>query len=196
MEANDLLILAGEDPEMVGTPTGNFLARISVKTIPDATFALVISTAVDQALELAIATHFEAEDDVISLVFDGNANGPLGDFAARIKMGRALGIYPAAIKEELDLIRHIRNAFAHSWEKLDFANETVIAACSQLRIPNHLKQNPLKPKVTWTPKSRYLFSARHLYAYLEWREGGQPVRFATHPHRAMFEEVQAAREKE
>ena len=196
MEAHDSLILSGDDPEMVGTPMGDFLARMSVKTIPDATFALVISTAIDQALELAIATHFDAEDDVISLMFDGNANGPLADFSARIKMGRALGIYPSAIKEELDLVRHIRNAFAHSWDKLDFNNEAVARACEQLRLPNHRKQNPLKPEFRWTPKSRYLFSARDLYVYLEWHGDGKPVRYATHPGRGMLAAAQEASESE
>ncbi len=97
---------------MWSSPAALWLSRAGVKTIPDATFALAIATAVDQALELAISTHFDAEEDVIALMFDGNANGPLSEFSARIKTGRALGIYPSAIKEELDLIRHIRNAFA------------------------------------------------------------------------------------
>jgi DNA-binding MltR family transcriptional regulator len=195
MEAEDSLVLEGLSTDLAGTLAGARLQKMGVQTMPDATFALVISTAVDQALELAISTHFDAEEDVISLIFDGNANGPLADFTSRIKMGRALGIYPAVIKEELDLIRHIRNAFAHSWDKLEFTDKAVTEASAQLHLPYHFKQNPLKQPPVWTPKNRYLYSARVLYSYLEWGGRGNPVRYATHPGRKMFEDVQAASER-
>jgi DNA-binding MltR family transcriptional regulator len=196
MKAEDSLLMQGQSIHNEGMLTSEFLQNLGKSTMPDATFALVISTAVDQALELAISTHFTAEDDVVQLMFDGNANGPLADFAAKIKMARALGIYPAAIKEELDLIRHIRNAFAHSWENMDFTNKIVIDACSQLRLPDHYKRGKIYPAITWTPISRFLQSARFLYVYLEWNGGGKPMLYSTHPQRALFEKVQAAREKE
>jgi DNA-binding MltR family transcriptional regulator len=40
-------------------------------------------------------------------------NGPVGTFSSKIKMSAALGLIPEEIHSSLDLIRKIRNEFAH-----------------------------------------------------------------------------------
>lgn len=47
-------------------------------------------------------------------------NGPVGTFSSKIKMSTALGLIPEEIHNSLDLIRKMRNEFAHLHEPLDF----------------------------------------------------------------------------
>jgi hypothetical protein len=169
------------------------VALMGAKPIPDATFALTIVAAIEQALELAICTHFVVSEDEGYRMFDDNEYGPISTFAAKTKTAYALGIIPKVAKDELDLLRHIRNAFAHSKEKIDFNSKAMVGACNQLAIPNHLK-GPSAPVVELgegTPKARFLTSARHLYVYLVEATDG-PMRFSDHPLRAFFAEMQSA----
>lgn len=123
-------------------------------------------------------------------MFEDTANGPLSTFSAKIKMGYSLGLYNKLMRDELDLIRYIRNAFAHSWRKLDFESTAVVEGCACLRIPDlpmRLPEGAMRPG---TPKQRFLASVRQLYVYLEWdslRVGHGPMLFSTHPGRKIFE---------
>jgi hypothetical protein len=85
--------------------------------------AIVASGAVEVALRQAISKHLSAElsQDEVDRTFDVT----LGDFARRIGMARALGVISADQRTELDRIRTIRNAFAHTIAPLTFENPEV-----------------------------------------------------------------------
>lgn len=59
-------------------------------------------------------------------------NAPLGTFSARIKAASALGLIISRQQENLDRLRKIRNAFAHSWEPVSFADQSVAAHITAL----------------------------------------------------------------
>jgi hypothetical protein len=59
----------------------------------------------------------------------------LSSLARKISMARALGIYGTKMRSDLNWIRHIRNAFAHSKIHLEFATKEIADACDQLFIP-------------------------------------------------------------
>ena len=61
-------------------------------------------------------------------------NAPFATFSAKIKLGRALGIYEAQMEKRLTVIKDIRNAFAHASRPLDFSDPTVADAVLQLNI--------------------------------------------------------------
>ena len=191
IDASDAELLDGAEP--IPPLTEFMLRHKGTQPIPDATFALTICTAVEQALELAICTHFVLDDEGCQRMFDEGANAPLAMFAAKIRVGEALGIYPRAVRDELDAIRLIRNAFAHSWEQVSFATPAVVAGCNSLRIPETM---PSLVQMTVTvPKRRFLMSARQLYVYLEWdsrAHEGRPMLFETHPGRSWFGALGAA----
>ncbi|MGM4892315.1 MltR family transcriptional regulator [Tardiphaga sp. 839_C3_N1_4] len=63
-------------------------------------------------------------------------NAPLGTFSARIKMAFSLGLITASQHADLDRLRKIRNAFAHSWEPLSFADQTVAAHITAIGFSN------------------------------------------------------------
>lgn len=52
--------------------------------------------------------------------------GPLSSFSARIQVAFALGIITDRNRIELDLVRKIRNDFAHSLERIDFSEPSIV----------------------------------------------------------------------
>jgi hypothetical protein len=53
-------------------------------------------------------------------------NGPLGSFHSKIAMGYALGIYDKDMRGDLNIVRNIRNAFAHSKKLIQFDHPAVV----------------------------------------------------------------------
>lgn len=52
-------------------------------------------------------------------------NGPVGTFSSKIRLSLALGLIPEEIQSALDLIRNLRNDFAHLHEPLNFESPTI-----------------------------------------------------------------------
>jgi hypothetical protein len=63
--------------------------------------------------------------------FDGPMS-PFRSFSSRITLGFAMGIYGQEMKDRLDIIRNIRNVFAHRVLPLDFDHPVVQAECRKL----------------------------------------------------------------
>lgn len=110
----------------------------------DRTIALTIGTVIEQALEGVLIAHLPgiAEENEGYFFFDNGA--PLRDFDAKIRMGMALGIYGPRVRDDLSLIRQIRNVFAHSREPISFDTPEITEACShfhfaetKLRLVSH-----------------------------------------------------------
>ncbi len=81
--------------------------------------------------------------------------GPLRSFSQRIIMGRALGIYGTDTEYNIDLLRQIRNAFAHAHIPITFHTKEVVDAVSLFRkLPLYppyvsdaqLKEAPEEPR--------------------------------------------------
>ena len=60
-------------------------------------------------------------------------SAPLGTFSARIASSFALGLLSEVEYRECELIRKVRNEFAHQI-KVSFKNEKVVSLCSQLQL--------------------------------------------------------------
>ncbi|EPD42364.1 MULTISPECIES: hypothetical protein [Delftia] len=60
-------------------------------------------------------------------------NAPLGTFSARIASSFALGLLSEVEYRECDLIRKVRNEFAHQI-KVSFTSEKVVSLCAQLQL--------------------------------------------------------------
>ncbi len=65
--------------------------------------------------------------------------GPLQDFSARIQVAFALNLIDRGTFVDLNALRDIRNAFAHTPEALDFDRPDVAEKCNALWYPSHLK---------------------------------------------------------
>jgi hypothetical protein len=62
--------------------------------------------------------------------------GPIRTFSSRINLAYALSIFGEKTKHDLDLIRLIRNQFAHCRLPLHFEIPEVKAVCDHLQIPD------------------------------------------------------------
>ncbi len=81
--------------------------------------------------------------------------GPLNTFSQKILMGRALRVYGEVMQHNLDLLRHLRNAFAHSHVPITFSTPEIAEAVAEFKPlpllpPYNLgaenKQLPEEPK--------------------------------------------------
>jgi hypothetical protein len=83
-------------------------------------------------------------------------DGPLGTFARKISMAAAYEAIGPISRENLRLIRHIRNAFAHAKVPITFQTPQVAAACGELQRvnifdpPEEVDQSP-----QMTPRARF-----------------------------------------
>lgn len=59
-------------------------------------------------------------------------NGPLGTFSSKIEMAFFLGRISQEVRNELHLLRKIRNQFGHSPDYLDFDTEAIKDRCKAL----------------------------------------------------------------
>lgn len=88
--------------------------------------AALIETYLVNALEAGLSD----ASDRAALFHDQGA--PFGTFKARIVAGKALGLFGADIAEDLDVIRDIRNQFAHALLSIDFSNAHIVEACERM----------------------------------------------------------------
>ncbi len=86
---------------------------------------------VDSALVKAISSRFVEDDDFFESLFYSQT-APLQSFSSRIKIGYAIGLYGPQFRNTLNIIRNVRNAFAHTAVPLDFRHHLVINECKDL----------------------------------------------------------------
>ncbi len=96
--------------------------------------AILIATNVENALESALL-HFFKKGRTKSLL---DLKAPLADFNNKILIGYALDIYGDKTFSNLEIIRCIRNAFAHAKIPITFETEAVAKVCATLTVPELL----------------------------------------------------------
>ncbi|QAU47215.1 hypothetical protein [Bradyrhizobium guangzhouense] len=115
--------------------------------------ALLAVTNADMALTQVIYNVLRP-DDVAKDRLE-QEGGPLQSFGQRITMGRVLGIYGSDTQHNLDLLRHIRNAFAHAHIPITFQTKEVVDAISLFKnlplfppyiLDSQLKEAPEDPR--------------------------------------------------
>lgn len=61
-------------------------------------------------------------------------NGPLGTFSSKIKLSYSLGLIDKVMMDDINVLRKIRNEFAHSDEAISFNTQNIIDLCSNLQL--------------------------------------------------------------
>ena len=87
----------------------------------------------EEVLQVSIARRLEPLNETEAKELFRH-NGPIATLSAKIAMGRALGIYGRKTRKDLDRVREIRNAFAHSSSDLSFDTPEVSAACADFDL--------------------------------------------------------------
>jgi hypothetical protein len=90
--------------------------------------ALIAGTLVENVLRRAIMRRLVplTQGEVDSLF---GRDAPLSTFSDLIRIAHAFGLIPKEIKLDLDRLREIRNAFAHTYFPVNFETEVIVKAC-------------------------------------------------------------------
>jgi mannitol operon repressor len=92
---------------------------------------VLISTGYLEQMLKEILVAFLMKEKVVDELFEGG-NAPLGTFSARAKLAFTLGLISEHEFHDIDLIRRIRNEFAHDM-KASFLNDGVKSRCGKLK---------------------------------------------------------------
>lgn len=99
--------------------------------------ALFATSYLDKALSDLLYCALAYDKKIESDLFEGNA--PLATFSARIKIAFYLGKISKVERRDLDLLRKIRNEFAHNADAIDFEVGKLKNQCSELSFTYHDK---------------------------------------------------------
>ena len=133
----------------------------AVKGESDRGLVLICSTVLDEILKRSIESHLVRHKVVEKLTESFNA--PIGSFHARILLSFAIGLIPEDEYRQLDLIRKIRNEFAHSVDA-KFQLPRIISYCQLL------SQSPMFAAIeNAAPREAFAMCAAFLIVVLESR---------------------------
>lgn len=92
------------------------------------------------ALSIAEFLSFSLSDLLKSYLVDAPSSralldgfsAPLGDFSSRSKAAHAVGLLTDVQYSDLEIIRKIRNDFAHTWNEVSFSDQRIASLVSRL----------------------------------------------------------------
>ena len=115
-------------------PTQDHLTAIETEMFngPDRGAAVVLTAIVERSLEHLIKRELRPEgvNDLFQF------NGPVGTLSNKIKMAYSLKLLGSKTKHDLEIIRALRNVFAHSRLPVTFDTDAIKTACENLYIPD------------------------------------------------------------
>lgn len=135
-------------------------------TFNDRAIGLTVTALLEQFLEMAITSHFEIGEDEARKLFDDDVDGPLATLSRKIAMGYALGVYDSLMRSDLDCVRRIRNAFAHSKAHLDFETPEISAIIKHIRLIQSPTFQSMSGNRSTSPRKVFVSCIRLICAYL------------------------------
>jgi hypothetical protein len=129
-----------------------------VPTAEDRIAAIISSTSVENRLAEFLRSklvHLNKTED--NELF--GQTGPLGNHGVRIKIAYAMGLFGKQTLNDLETIRLIRNAFAHSPRALWFSTNEIKTACEKLTVIERTKDIDRIKTIDLpidTPRKRFL----------------------------------------
>lgn len=108
--------------------------REAMNADSDLVTAIIQAIEIDFIIEQQIISKLSRQDeDTVELL--SKDNGALATFFSKIVLGYALGLYDKEVMEYMNIIRRIRNAFAHSRKDISFATPQIRAELASVKIP-------------------------------------------------------------
>jgi hypothetical protein len=99
---------------------------------------LLFSANLENALDAVLTSWCSLSDKEVDVVFQ--SEGIFGTFSRKIASARALKIIGPITNDNLTIIRHVRNAFAHAKLPIDFQTSQIASICEDL-----VRINPMPP---------------------------------------------------
>jgi hypothetical protein len=138
---------------------------------------ILAASILDQLLRFLILAHFPEIDDEdmaqVNDLFEGDS-APLGSFSSRIKIGFALGIFGPKTKQDLERIKAIRNACAHSRVAVHFEAPEVAGECERFNALKIIKWGGFHGPEPTTAEGKFLATINHYFMCLSWSEDETP----------------------
>jgi len=136
----------------------------------DRSEALVRGALVEDALQRAILNRMRALDAPDGRRLFG-PNAPLSSFYGQIAVAYAIKIIGPRTRDDLDCIREIRNAFAHTISRIEFTTPEVAAHCAHLQLPARFPPGWGPHDLPWPPTASeprrlFLATTNLLWTYL------------------------------
>jgi hypothetical protein len=159
--------LAAEIPE--DNVTRALLQQLETHDSPlsDYAIALIGSSILEKALEIAILSRFTAiSNDERKRIFDYTHDGALTSLADRTKIAYALGVFGRRTRDDIEHVRTIRNAFAHAVRRIGFDTAEVAEVCGLLHTPGTVTIAESNADER-TPRGRYIETTVTLTARLK-----------------------------
>lgn len=122
---------------------------------PDRAAAVVLGSFVERGMADLLASKMNPSH--IGKIFD--FSGPLGTFSAKIDLAYAFNLIGPTSYHDLNLIRLLRNAFAHTRIAVNFQTSEVVEVCKNLKLPD---EDGVKPETAL----RMVLPAPHVEAAL------------------------------
>jgi hypothetical protein len=104
--------------------------------------AILLATNVENALQGAILSILKTRPNRAKALF--GVESPMGTFSNTVQMTYFMDIFGDETKLNLDIIRTVRNAFAHAKIPIKFETAEVKEACSHLIIPKLLAPHVMR----------------------------------------------------
>ena len=127
---------------------------------------LVAAALIDELLAGSLRNFF-VQDRSGEKLLDG-ATAPMGTFSARLQLCYALGLIDDYEKSEIDLIRKIRNHFAHARHGLSFADASINGLCTSLSSPLPQGDAYLRPTARFRLINATVCMVLRLYHRADW----------------------------
>jgi hypothetical protein len=113
--------------------------------------AILRATDVENALRKSIRRWLNLGPKMRDELF--GSNGPGGTFTNKIIIAHALGIFGDKTRQNLDIIRTIRNAFAHAAHPIRFDDPDIATLCEYLEVPDPIRFGDVKGPLSPDPES-------------------------------------------
>ena len=134
--------------------------------------ALVLAANLDNRLQALLESFFiEQPKSKRNAIFKGN--GCLSTFSSRIKIAFAVGLLGDDERHDLDIIRDIRNDFAHDESSIGFSTRSVRDRCNSMRLYQNMKSD--RPEIDFSQdnsRSKFQITSVSLCLMLEDRAKG------------------------
>ena len=95
--------------------------------------AILLATHLEDVLQFALIQRLKIDHKRFNDIFGYDA--AMGNFDRKVRVAHAIGIITDETRSTLDIIRRIRNAFAHALIPISFNTSEVANACSLLEVP-------------------------------------------------------------
>lgn len=113
-------------------------------------------------------------------------NGPLGTFSSKIEIAFSLGKISKTIKDELNLLRKIRNHFGHSPTPIDFNTHPINERCKSLK--GSWKRQTSNPRQHFTAAICSVLAVLHAETFFTKHPGKRDFEFPFSEMKEEYEE--------